>query len=180
MDKRLCVAPVQPPCVALRAKDSWLCTVHKAQAERKQTFSSVSTPERPAYPITFTVDGPAATKGSTVSFLGDEGKVITKTDSSRLRAWAEAVAEAARVVGATVLARPTAIRVVALFVFAPPADDPLRTRHTMKPDIDKISRALLDALTGLCYEDDSQVVHLSAQKMYGAVARTLITIEIVS
>ena len=37
---------------------------------------------------------------------------------------------------------------------------------TVKPDIDKLERAILDALTGVLWEDDSQVVHLTATKRY--------------
>lgn len=33
-------------------------------------------------------------------------------------------------------------------------------------DADKLARAILDGLTGICYDDDSQVVSLSIQKRY--------------
>jgi crossover junction endodeoxyribonuclease RusA len=35
-----------------------------------------------------------------------------------------------------------------------------------KPDLDKLIRAVLDALTGLVWRDDSQVVHIEAWKLY--------------
>ena len=35
-----------------------------------------------------------------------------------------------------------------------------------KGDIDKLSRALLDSLSGVAYDDDDQVVNLSAAKRY--------------
>lgn len=34
------------------------------------------------------------------------------------------------------------------------------------PDIDKLTRAVLDALTGICFEDDRQVVGLVVAKRY--------------
>lgn len=37
---------------------------------------------------------------------------------------------------------------------------------TKKPDIDNISKAVLDALNGLAYKDDAQVVQLSVSKQY--------------
>jgi Holliday junction resolvase RusA-like endonuclease len=41
-----------------------------------------------------------------------------------------------------------------------------RRYPTTKPDIDKLSRAVLDALTSVWYKDDSQVIQLEAQKIY--------------
>lgn len=38
--------------------------------------------------------------------------------------------------------------------------------HTKAPDVDKLSRSILDALTGIVYADDSQVVSLESQKIY--------------
>ena len=57
MDKRLCVAPIHPPCVALRAKDSWLCVVHKADAENKRRFTSSTVPEHKYHAVRTAVDG---------------------------------------------------------------------------------------------------------------------------
>ena len=37
---------------------------------------------------------------------------------------------------------------------------------TTRPDIDKLARAVLDALTGPCYLDDNQVASLQATKKY--------------
>lgn len=39
-------------------------------------------------------------------------------------------------------------------------------KHTHKPDIDNIEKSVLDALNGYAYEDDSQIVKLSAEKFY--------------
>ena len=36
-----------------------------------------------------------------------------------------------------------------------------------RPDLNKLSRACLDALTGIVWRDDSQVVRLEAEKEYG-------------
>ena len=42
-----------------------------------------------------------------------------------------------------------------------------RSEPFVRPDIDKLSRAVLDGLTGVAYEDDEQVVKLFAEKRYG-------------
>jgi Holliday junction resolvase RusA-like endonuclease len=38
--------------------------------------------------------------------------------------------------------------------------------HTTKPDLDKLVRAACDALTGIVWQDDSQVHRISASKRY--------------
>ncbi|GIW59951.1 MAG: hypothetical protein KatS3mg087_1017 [Patescibacteria group bacterium] len=39
-------------------------------------------------------------------------------------------------------------------------------KHAVKPDIDKITRAVLDALTGVLWENDSRVYAIFAEKRY--------------
>ncbi len=39
-------------------------------------------------------------------------------------------------------------------------------QHTSKPDVDKLARAVLDALTGVCWCDDAQVVAVLGEKGY--------------
>lgn len=41
---------------------------------------------------------------------------------------------------------------------------------TKRPDVDKLARAVLDALTGLVWADDSQVVRLMATKVWATFA----------
>lgn len=43
------------------------------------------------------------------------------------------------------------------------------------PDVDKLIRAVLDALTGVCYLDDAQVVYVSGRKEFGEV--TIIEVD---
>lgn len=38
--------------------------------------------------------------------------------------------------------------------------------HTKKPDLDKLNRAISDALTGIVWKDDSQVVKQDIEKVY--------------
>lgn len=38
---------------------------------------------------------------------------------------------------------------------------------TVKPDIDNVIKAVLDALNGIAYRDDNQVVQLNGAKFYG-------------
>lgn len=126
---------------------------------------------------TFVVLGVPATKGSTVSFMGPQGRIVTKTDSAGLVAWTKAVGWAARMSGIVMAERDTPVRLVAEFQFLKPPSAKGRAHHTVKPDIDKTTRALLDALIGIGYVDDSQVTKVELEKRYGPDARTVVTVE---
>jgi len=60
-----------------------------------------------------------------------------------------------------------AVRVDIWFGFQRPKSRKKDRHKTTKPDLDKLERAVLDALTGICYQDDSQVTVLHAEKFYG-------------
>jgi Holliday junction resolvase RusA-like endonuclease len=47
---------------------------------------------------------------------------------------------------------------------------------SVKPDIDKLSRSVLDAITGGIVKDDSQVIILNARKEYGDKPGVLIRV----
>jgi crossover junction endodeoxyribonuclease RusA len=52
-----------------------------------------------------------------------------------------------------------------------------RAFPTVAPDLDKLIRAVLDGLTGVAYEDDSQVILIQATKTYGQNVGAWIDIE---
>lgn len=94
--------------------------------------------------------------------------------SARVGPWRELVGLAAR----DKCASPTsaAVGLALVFTFARPGGDfkkngGLRARArpamTTIPDLDKLARAVLDALAGVVYLDDKQVVELGASKRYG-------------
>jgi Holliday junction resolvase RusA-like endonuclease len=63
------------------------------------------------------------------------------------------------------------------FYFARPVSIPKkRTEIVVKPDIDKIIRATADALTGILYADDAQIVEMQASKHYGTPERVEVSI----
>ena len=51
---------------------------------------------------------------------------------------------------------------------------------TKKPDTDNIAKAILDALNGLAYYDDAQIVELPVAKRYGTVPCVEVVISEVS
>jgi Holliday junction resolvase RusA-like endonuclease len=54
--------------------------------------------------------------------------------------------------------------------------DSAPARPIVAPDVDKLSRAVLDGLTGQLYRDDAQVVTKLAEKHYGEPARVEIEV----
>lgn len=110
--------------------------------------------------ISFFVPGKPAPQGS----KRHVGRGILIESSKEVGPWRERVALAAHSHAKTVLAGPVGVRLD--FVMPRPKSAPkLSTPPAIKrPDIDKTTRAVLDALTGICFADDSQVVDLRATK----------------
>lgn len=52
-----------------------------------------------------------------------------------------------------------------------------RLQPTGKPDCDNIVKAILDALNGVAYKDDSQVVDVSIIKRYGEIGFATVELE---
>jgi crossover junction endodeoxyribonuclease RusA len=120
------------------------------------------------------IPGPAATKGSTKSFVSfATGRVVTKTDSSTLASWTAKVGWALKQHGVRLVPKPGAVAVRVILRRRRPAKAK-STHPTTRPDCDKILRATLDALTGIAYDDDSQVVEAVVTKQYFAHDETLI------
>lgn len=46
-----------------------------------------------------------------------------------------------------------------------------------KPDVDNIAKIIMDALNGLAWQDDKQVVRLSVCKIYGETAKTIVQVS---
>jgi Holliday junction resolvase RusA-like endonuclease len=53
-----------------------------------------------------------------------------------------------------------------------------RTRLVVKPDIDKLVRSTSDALSGILYADDAQIVDLNVRKHYGSPERVEVSMVV--
>jgi len=62
----------------------------------------------------------------------------------------------------------------------PPSVPKSRIWPTVKPDIDKLERAVFDALKGVIYVDDGQPVLVQKRKCYGPVEQIHISARIVT
>lgn len=131
--------------------------------------------------VAFRVDGVPAPKGSTKAFRHrTTGRVVVTETNTHTRPWAALVRDAAQqvrpsVTGSGVPAiispipfpRGTAVHLGVTFVLPRPVSLPKRvTNATKKPDLDKLARAVKDALTGVVWSDDSQVVSMTLAKRY--------------
>jgi Holliday junction resolvase RusA-like endonuclease len=138
--------------------------------------------------ISFTVAGVAAPAGSKRGFVNPRtGKVII-TDMSRRKApWMAVVAEAARAaMTGGLLEGPLGLTVS--FVLPRPAGHYGKGRNAavlragapvrpaVAPDCTKLLRAVEDALKGIVWRDDSQVVAQYAEKLYGEPAECFISV----
>jgi crossover junction endodeoxyribonuclease RusA len=124
----------------------------------------------------FTVWGTAAPQGS----KRHVGKGVMLESSDRVRPWRQDVRFAALEERPSDWDMATAMSVELTFRFPRPASHYgnkngiiyLKTSAPPEPvsarlgDIDKLSRAVLDALIGVAYIDDRQVVELVARKAY--------------
>lgn len=120
--------------------------------------------------ISFFVAGQPVPQGSSRAFVKNGKAIITSTSGQSLKDWRGAIAGAAREHTDSVFVGP--VRVVAHFVLPRPKSLPkrdVRPWADKKPDIDKILRACLDALTGVVYSDDAQVVSVMVTKIVAAV-----------
>lgn len=151
--------------------------------------------------IAFTVLGRPQPAGSKRAFAVRKGGVPTgrvaiTDDAKKSRPWKQEVAGAARIAfyedaghrrPSALLTGPVTVRVE--FFFARPKGHYGTGRNArvvkasapdfpaVKPDIDKLSRAVMDALTGVVWRDDAQVVTKLATKRYGTPERCEIAVR---
>ncbi|HYX83244.1 MAG TPA: RusA family crossover junction endodeoxyribonuclease [Gemmatimonadales bacterium] len=116
--------------------------------------------------VEFSVLGVAQPKGSARAFIpkGWKHPIVTSTNRN-LKAWESLIATAAQDAARGIFFDgPIALEL--RFRLPRPKSLPARvTHHQTKPDLDKCIRAL-DALTGILWRDDAQVVAISAVKGY--------------
>jgi len=137
--------------------------------------------------IRFVVLGRPQQKGSKRAQIV-QGRAIIRDANAKARPWANLVTAAAREAYRDELLRG-AVEVELGFFFARPkahfgtgknagavlASAP---RHMIvMPDIDKLARCALDALTGVVFKDDAQITLLTARKGFGEPERAEVTVR---
>jgi Holliday junction resolvase RusA-like endonuclease len=131
--------------------------------------------------ITLTVYGTPVPKGSAKAFAipGKDGArpraVVVSDNKVKLKHWQTQIANEAQSIRATSIRSGTPVpafdgpmNVTVEFFFNRPKSISRQTRPfpVVKPDLDKLIRAVLDGLTSVVWRDDAQVISLEAKKFY--------------
>ena len=127
----------------------------------------MSSSHQPITGIAFRVHGTPTPQGSKRAFITNGRAIITDVNPSTLRTWRDDVKHAAldAMNGHPPLSGP--LELLVTFVLIKPASVKRVWPH-VRPDLDKLLRSTGDALTTAgVYGDDSQLVKITAQKVYG-------------
>jgi Holliday junction resolvase RusA-like endonuclease len=139
--------------------------------------------------VSFVCVGTPQPAGSKTAFRDPRtDRVIVKDDNPKTKPWKKAVAKSAlpAMTGRPLLDGPVSILIV-FFLDRPKGHygtgrnaervkDFAPARPIVRPDVLKLARAVEDALTGVAYEDDAQIVREHLEKHYGSPARVVVEI----
>ena len=128
--------------------------------------------------VTFFAHGTPRPQGSMRSFKHPKtGAIVTTSQIKGLKPWRKTVAQVAAVaLGGRWIYNGVSMTLV--FSFERPKAhyrtgryshllrDDAPERHQQDPDIDKLERAILDALTGVAFKDDNEVDTVGKQKRW--------------
>lgn len=126
----------------------------------------------------FFVPGVPLPQGSKTAVLTPQGRLNLLEGKRGRRAAFDAWRQLVKVLARRNVRREPCLGVVDVvldFTFVRPKTSK-RLAPTVRPDLDKLARAVLDALTGVVFEDDSQVCRLDAVKDYGEVPGCLVSV----
>jgi crossover junction endodeoxyribonuclease RusA len=128
--------------------------------------------------LAFTVYGVAQSKGNmrAINLKGMKFPVVTESNRSA-KSWQQLIAaEASHALQQLPASErgllPYGVRLTIAFYMPRPKKHAKRgvfVPHTVAPDIDKLERAVLDALTQVLYHDDKQVTEVIKGKYYADV-----------
>lgn len=126
--------------------------------------------------VTFTVLGTPVPQGSKTAIMAGTRPVVVEQGRAKLKPWRAQIADAAgqAMNGAGLMAGPLVVQV---YAYLPRPKSHYRRNGDLKPDapdyvsvrpdLDKLARAVLDGMTGIVFRDDSQVAGLVCEKAYG-------------
>lgn len=139
----------------------------------------------------FFVAGIPVPKGSAKAFLRPGAKIPTvmQDNAEKQKPWSSSIGYAAQQAGVTMAPKGQPVKIDLIFYFPRPKGhygtgknaETLKAsapaNHVTKPDLDKLVRCVLDALTGIAWNDDAQVQGVFATKWYGDAPGVEVEIE---
>ena len=132
--------------------------------------------------ISFTIPGdPIAQPRHKISTRGGFAKAYISKDHP-IHAYKQAIQLEAKVAMAGLASVEGPVLVTAMFRFGRPKSHTKAARiddnHKQKPDLDNLVKAVLDALNGICWADDSQVCQIRASKAWRTEGQTIVVIDL--
>lgn len=112
--------------------------------------------------ISFFVHGRPQPQGSSRAFMAGGRPIITSTNKN-LGDWRRLIADQAQT---HALIHEGGVEVALTFFLPRPKSAKKGAVPTKRPDLDKLIRSCLDALTNVMWHDDSQVTRVIAEKFY--------------
>ena len=120
-------------------------------------------------PVHFTVYGQALPKGSARAFMPKGAKFpVVTSDTRGLKDWERKISSVAQGVADGRLMLGPIILSLAFYLDRPKSLPKKVVHHAKRPDLDKLIRAATDALNGVVWKDDAQVVSIFATKNYAS------------
>lgn len=102
---------------------------------------------------------------------------VVTSDNPKNKSWRqEASSQAINTMMGKVL-MAGAVELIVDFYFDRPKSQKKAVYKTSRPDCDKLVRSVADAMTGIVYQDDSQIVIMTCRKTYGSPARAEIQVR---
>lgn len=125
--------------------------------------------------ICFTVLGHSIPQGSMTPMHSKSTGALINKPRKNLLPWRNDIGQAANIARVPLLDRDAAVEIELVFYFQKPKSVK-RNHMTVPPDIDKLERAVLDALTSIGFVNDAQVTDVIKRKRYGTPERVEISI----
>jgi crossover junction endodeoxyribonuclease RusA len=115
--------------------------------------------------LNFFVPGVPASKGSKSMIRTKTGRyIMIEANANKLKKWMHAIEQRASLAFKEPI--EGAVHLECRFYFQRPKSVKKRLLPHVKPDLDKLLRAVDDALQGIAFKDDSQVTTIIAHKYY--------------
>ena len=117
--------------------------------------------------VVIKVMGEPVPQGSVRAFVTKSGRPIITHSNKNTKEWRQRIATEGQAKRPDHWNMDEAILLNIDFLMPRPKSLPKKVLEDVKrPDLDKLIRAVMDALTGIYYQDDSQVIHIFASKKY--------------